>query len=182
MELLEKQNCEDKKMNRINIKKYITRAILVVLIIINCVVIFNFSSEQSEKSNETSGKVVETIVEKDPKTRNLSKKEKEKKKEEIVTPVRKTAHFTVYTCLGALIYLLCRTFKGKNWKKILISIGLAFTYACSDEIHQRFVGGRSGEFRDVCIDSCGAIFGITIVLIICTIINIIIKRKRQKDS
>ena len=157
-------------------KKFITRAILIVLIIINCVVIFNFSADQSEESNEKSGKVVEAIVENSPKTKNLSKKEKEKKKEEIVTPVRKTAHFSVYTCLGALIYSLCRTFEGKNWKKVLISIGLAFLYACSDEVHQVFVSGRSGEIRDVCIDSLGAGFGVCIVWI-CWKVGCIIKKK-----
>ena len=162
------ENLENKcnifyKNEKKNYKKLITRAILVILIIINCITIFKFSSEQAEQSNNSSGKVVEAIVENSPKTKNLNKKEKEKKKEEIVTPVRKTAHFSVYMCLGALIYSLCRTFKGENWKKVLISIGLAFLYACSDEIHQLFVGGRSGEFRDVCIDSSGAAFGIFIV-------------------
>jgi VanZ family protein len=167
-------------LNKEKLKKYVTRAILIVLIIINCVVIFKFSSEQSEKSNQTSGRVVETIVEKSPKTKNLTQKEKEKKKEEIVTPVRKTAHFTVYMCLGALLHLLCRTFEGKNWKKVLISIALAFTYACSDELHQIFVSGRSGEFRDVCIDSCGAMVGALIVLGVATLIGIIIKNKHEK--
>ena len=33
-------------------------------------------------------------------------------------------------------------------------------YACSDEFHQLFVPGRSGQFIDVCIDSSGALFGI----------------------
>lgn len=173
---------ENNRFNKKKIGKYIARIILIILIIINCFVIFRFSSEESEQSNQTSGKVVDNIVEKSPKTKNLSKKEKEKKKEEIVTPVRKAAHFSIYTCLGALLYLLCRTFKGKNWKRILISIGLAFTYACTDEMHQRFVGGRSGEFKDVCIDSCGAIFGIAIVFIICTIINKIIKNHKSKSE
>lgn len=162
-------------------KKFITRAILIVLIIINCVVIFNFSADQSEESNEKSGKVVEAIVENSPKTKNLNKQEKEKKKEEMVTPVRKTAHFSVYTCLGALIYSLCRTFEGKNWKKVLLSIGLAFLYACSDEVHQVFVSGRSGEIRDVCIDSCGAAFGVFIVWI-CWKIGCLIKKKMSKKS
>ncbi len=151
---------EEKKKN---VKRIVIRVILIVLIIINCAVIFKFSSEQSEESDKTSGKVVETIVENSPKTKNLSKQDKEKKKEEIVTPVRKTAHFTVYTVLGALVYLFTRTFEGKNWKKVLISIGFAFLYACSDEMHQLFVSGRSGEIKDILIDSCGATFGVIIV-------------------
>lgn len=163
-------------------KKFITRTILIVLIIINCVVIFRFSSQQAEQSNQSSGKVVETIVKNSPKTKNLSKKEKEKKKEEIVTPVRKTAHFTVYMCLGALTFLLSRTFEGKNWKKVLISIGFAFLYACSDEMHQLFVGGRSGEFRDVLIDSSGAAFGIFIVWFVGKVWCLIRRKKHDKSA
>ena len=142
------------------------RYILIIMIIINCIIIFRFSSEQSEKSDKTSGRVVNAIIELNPKTRNLSQEEKEKKKEEIVVPVRKTAHFTVYTSLGIWLYLCAKTFEGKNKNKILISIALAFLYACSDEIHQVFVPGRSGDLRDVCIDTCGAMFGILIVMAI----------------
>lgn len=32
-------------------------------------------------------------------------------------------------------------------------------YACSDELHQYFVPGRSCKFFDVCVDSTGAFFG-----------------------
>lgn len=43
---------------------------------------------------------------------------------------------------------------------------IGFLYACSDEFHQRFVPGRSGEFRDVVIDTAGVLIGIAIVLIL----------------
>ncbi|MBR2786198.1 MAG: VanZ family protein [Clostridia bacterium] len=142
------------------------RCILIFLIIINCTVIFSFSSQKSEKSSETSGRVIERIVETNPKTKNLSKAEKEKKKIELIGPVRKTAHFTVYTMLGTLLYLCAKTFEGKEKNKILISIILACLYACTDEIHQLFVSGRSGEIRDVLIDTTGATFGIVIVYVI----------------
>ena len=35
-----------------------------------------------------------------------------------------------------------------------------FLYACSDEVHQLFVPGRSGNIIDVGIDSIGSYFGI----------------------
>lgn len=146
-------------------KIQIVRIILVILIIINCLVIFKFSSEQSEKSDNRSGVVVEKIIELNPENKKLSPEEIEKKKERIVTPVRKTAHFSIYTCLGVLLYTFSKTFKGKEKVKVLVSILLAFLYACSDELHQYFVPGRSSEFRDVCIDTCGAIFGIIVVFL-----------------
>lgn len=154
----------------------IVRITLVILIIINCLVIFKFSSEQSEKSDNRSGVIVEKIIELDPENKKLSIEEIEKKKEMIVTPVRKTAHFSIYTCLGALLYTFSKTFKGKEKAKVFASIALAFLYACSDELHQHFVPGRSCEFRDVCIDTCGAIFGILIVFLIYCGIKVIKKK------
>ena len=45
-------------------------------------------------------------------------------------------------------------------KAIIIAFLGTFLYACSDEFHQLFIPGRSGEFRDVMIDSTGGIIGI----------------------
>lgn len=167
-------------MNK-NLKIFL-RIILIFLIITNCVVIFKFSSEQSEQSDKSSGRIVDTIVENHPKMKKLNQKEKEIKKQEIVFPVRKMAHFSVYTCLGILLYLFMKTFEISNRKKVLISIALAFLYACSDEIHQLFVGGRSGEFRDVCIDSCGAGFGVCLVWIICQIKKLFSKSEKMTKN
>jgi VanZ family protein len=43
-----------------------------------------------------------------------------------------------------------------------VTVVFVFFYACSDEIHQLFVLGREGAFRDVIIDTVG---GITLILI-----------------
>lgn len=151
--------------------KKIIRIILVILIILNCMMIFNFSAEKSEKSDETSGRVVNTIIEINPRTKNLNQKEKEIQKEKIVKPVRKTAHFSIYCTLGLLIYMFLSTYDINSKKKILISIMLSIIYACSDEIHQLFIPGRSGQIKDVLIDSAGASFGIIIGIIVLNIIN-----------
>ena len=42
---------------------------------------------------------------------------------------------------------------------ILLSLIFSFLYACTDELHQIFVPGRSAQFRDVLIDTLGASFG-----------------------
>ena len=57
--------------------KKIVRYITIILIIINCAVIFNFSSEKSEQSSETSGNLINVIIEINPKTKNLNIQEKE---------------------------------------------------------------------------------------------------------
>lgn len=43
-----------------------------------------------------------------------------------------------------------------------LSILICMLYACSDEIHQLFVSGRSGKVLDVCIDTFGSLMGIFI--------------------
>ena len=93
--------------------------------------------------------------------------------EAVHTFVRKTAHFSIYMCLGFLIFSFTNTFnKINNYKKrILISEFCTFIYACSDELHQYFVPGRSCEFRDVCIDSFGALVGILLSFIIIKLKN-----------
>ena len=45
-------------------------------------------------------------------------------------------------------------------------------YAITDEIHQIFVIGRSGEIRDIIIDTCGSTVGI---------LTINIKKKINKN-
>ena len=152
-------------------KKIIIRIILIILILINCITIFKFSSEKSDKSDVTSGRVIQSIINLNPKTRNLNDEEKEKVKEQIVVPVRKTAHFTIYTSLGVLSFLYLKTFEIEDKKQILGSLLFSFLYACTDEIHQLFVPGRSGELKDVCIDSSGALFGIIIVFFLLKIVK-----------
>ena len=73
--------------------------------------------------------------------------------------VRKGAHFTVYFVLGVLI--IHALFRCVHWKKdVIFATTISILYAISDEVHQLFIPGRSGEVRDVFIDSSGAIIGI----------------------
>ena len=76
--------------------------------------------------------------------------------------VRKAAHIGAYFILGILIFNLLKEYNLAVKKIIFISIGIAILYACSDEIHQMFVPGRSGEVRDVLIDTAGAAVGVVV--------------------
>ena len=71
--------------------------------------------------------------------------------------VRKGAHFTAYLVLGLL---LARAMKPADRKTYFSVLFLCVLYAMSDEFHQTFVSGRSGELRDVLIDSSGSMTGI----------------------
>lgn len=79
--------------------------------------------------------------------------------------IRKLAHFSTYFILGGSLFL------GINprMKHLGISFGVAWLsatgYAALDEFHQMLTGGRSPLFEDVVLDSSGAIFACTILVI-----------------
>src|ERR1700738_3783131 len=68
---------------------------------------------------------------------------------------RKVFHSAEY---GLLCLLLWCALRGRTSFKraALISIAICVAYAGSDEYHQTFVHGRSGEVSDVVIDGAGA--------------------------
>lgn len=84
----------------------------------------------------------------------------------LTTLVRKSAHIFMFFVLGILLYVLVRTYNVSQKKRIALSVGIAFGYAVFDEIHQMFVPGRSGEVRDVLIDTIGASLGVLLCYII----------------
>lgn len=78
--------------------------------------------------------------------------------------VRKTAHFSEYMIFFLLSYnVLKNYFSFRN--ACILGILLVFIYACTDEIHQLFVSGRSGRVQDVLIDTSGGIFGMVILYV-----------------
>ncbi|MBU3102373.1 MULTISPECIES: VanZ family protein [Clostridium] len=71
--------------------------------------------------------------------------------------VRKASHFTEYFILYTLIYRAMNKSKKVDMKIFIASILIVFLYACSDEFHQAFVPGRGPAFRDVMVDTCGGL-------------------------
>ena len=134
----------------------IRRIIFLILIIINCITIFWYSNQVADASSNSSGRVVQFLVDNFHVTDGMNKEEAETFCSEVLQPiVRKTAHFTLYTLLGFFIMNCAITFKGTTYQNGLSSWFLGTIYAISDEIHQIFVEGRSCEFLDICIDSLG---------------------------
>ena len=76
---------------------------------------------------------------------------------------------TEYAVLGVLIFIQIKLYRlfTTDWKKIWTAVLLVMIYAATDEFHQLFVDGRSGQFRDVLIDTFGGIAGIYIIYLIC---------------
>lgn len=90
--------------------------------------------------------------------------------------IRKAAHMSAF-CILAILWFLA-IYKPNNNIKSTSMKAFTFTviYACTDEIHQLFVQGRSGEIRDVMIDSTGALIGTIIIYFTVKTIN---KRKNK---
>lgn len=79
--------------------------------------------------------------------------------------LRKCAHIFEYFVLTLLLY---RAIIQKVNKKtaILIAVLVSLLYAVSDEYHQTFVFGRSGDSVDVLIDSVGIFISVFFVKVI----------------
>lgn len=93
--------------------------------------------------------------------------------EEFHTLVRKNAHFIAYLILGVLLVNALGRWKDLRKEKLMIAFVIAVFYAATDEFHQLFIDGRSGELRDVGIDSAGAATGI----VMCWLIDRVIRKR-----
>ena len=156
------------------------RIIFAILIILNCMTIFYFSSQNSEESSNTSSglvdKVAKIIISINKNTDN------DTLKDQVTFFVRKAAHFSIYTVLGIWLMNEANTFKISKKVKILLCVLFGFLYAISDEFHQSFVSGRSQEIRDICIDTCGVLFGCILVLLAGLVIKKIFDKKNKKGE
>ena len=130
----------------------------LILTILWMIFIFVMSQTPGNDSSKQSNFIVDIIIHILPITRDT-----------LSFIVRKCAHMTEYAILAFLIYKTIVHIE----KSLVKSFIFTFLYACTDEFHQLFIAGRAGQFRDVCIDSTGA-------LIMILIIYIINKRKDKK--
>ena len=144
----------------------ILRGFLIVLLVLQMWIIFGFSGQDGETSGTISRRITETITKNIKSIQNLEKAEKEKVLKQIEHFIRKLAHFSLYTVVGFLLMSLLSTYKLKQKNKIYMSSGIGLMYAISDEIHQSFIPERTPMISDVCIDTCGVITGIIILLVI----------------
>ena len=92
--------------------------------------------------------------------------------------IRKSAHLSAYFILGMLLFSLVSEYRFSTKRMIIFSIFLSAAYACTDEIHQLFVLGRTGQPRDVLIDTIGATIGI----FVCFMLYARIKRLSQTSN
>ena len=120
--------------------------------------IFYFSSQNGDDSTEESISVGlfvgKTFI---PDFKKWDEDKQIEFASKIDHPIRKMAHATEYAILGIFIYF---TYKNRDNKWFFIAWLICILYASSDEFHQLFVLGRSGQISDVCLDSMGSLIGI----------------------
>jgi len=145
------------------------KMILWIFIILWMTVIFLFSSQDSDESSKLSRGFLRKFI-----LWFLPENISQDTVDFLEYLLRKCAHMTEYAVLGILISIQLRLYQvfQAEWKKIWTAVFLVMLYAATDEFHQLFVGGRSGQFTDVLIDTCGGIAGTVILYLICRLKNL----------
>lgn len=154
------------------------------------VCIYKLSEMNSQNSNGKSTSIIGAFIEDTLEVTNdygitdshPSDEKLERASELINAPMRKAIHASVYFVLAFFIMVLLNIiFEHKKYLlTFLITLILCVGFAATDEYHQTFVAGRTGQVMDVCIDSAGAVVG----LLFYTTYHIVYKngyRKALKD-
>lgn len=135
-------------------------------------IIFFFSAQNSNDSSHLSSSFLKNVIlvflpEQTASNTDLLK--------QLSFLIRKCAHMTEYAILAILLLMQIRLYGWLTAQtsrpklsvrtftfllQALLTIGIVVLYAASDEFHQLFVSGRSGQATDVLIDTCGGLFGI----------------------
>jgi len=79
--------------------------------------------------------------------------------------LRKTAHVSEY---AVLVYLSFNVLRNRSYNgrfNVFMATLASIAYAFTDEVHQTFVQGRSGNFFDIGIDTAGIIIAIMTILV-----------------
>lgn len=131
-------------------------------------VIFYLSHQPGSASSDLSSGIVATLLNFiDQVAPNL-----ELNVESFHTFVRKNAHFMAYLFLSLLSLNAWKSSGFRGWKQLFLGFGMCVLFAVTDEIHQLFIEGRSGEARDVLIDSTGAAVGVVVYIIAAKMVSL----------
>ena len=153
-----------KKTIKFKKKLVFKRIMFITILLFTFFIIFNFSSQDAEKSGNISRRVTEFIVEILSKIKTMDVSSKLYYIEKLHPIIRKLAHFSIYTVVGFSIMGFMCTFDIKNILKLTYSTIIGVVYAITDEIHQGFTPGRVPSLTDVYIDSIGVLTGIFILI------------------
>lgn len=139
--------------------------LLWALVIGVAAMIYAFSAMDGPSSMQTSDGLVYFVMRLfHPDFNSLSVVQQHLIYKRLVYFVRKMAHFSEFALLGVSLRMLFQALRAR--RPGLAAWGAGTLYACSDEVHQYFVGSRSAMIQDVGIDSAGVLFGVLAVALV----------------
>lgn len=131
-------------------------------------VIWRFSAQPAVVSGALSDRLLYRLLEA---LSGVFREQSEEGKKAIVLFLslfeRKAAHMFLYFVLTGLLLLALHGWPRKFCLKAGCALGLCGILAAVDEIHQRFIPGRSGELRDVAVDLAGGV----VFLLLCWLVR-----------
>lgn len=159
-------------------KRIFVKICVWIPVIILLMFIFRFSNQSGEVSSGMSINVAQIIVNIADYLGLVDAHEasvNEAYVQNIHFYIRKAAHMSEYALLAVLVYIALFV-DGIRFKLNGVLAGVfVLLFAIGDEIHQLFVPGRCGTYKDVIIDMSGCI----IALIICFFVD---RRRRNVIS
>ena len=164
--------------------KLIFRYVFMALSLALMIYIFVMSGQTANVSSQSSGRIIKTIA-------KIVVEDFESKPidyqlyfiSSLQFFVRKAAHFVLYFSLGFSVCGCTLTFDDKTKRfNCLVAFAISLAYAISDEIHQLFIEGRSGQISDVLLDASGIFCGILLINLVLFIAHkISVRRKRDEQ-
>lgn len=153
---------------KIQIKKGITWIASILLFMVYGM-IFHLSSDNAQTSSALSQRVTKFIL-------HIYYSMNRSNSNVVVVPyvqvdeteavIRKIAHFTEYSAVGFLSFLVILLWID-DWKKGCKILILQLLLSASlDEFHQYFVPGRYSSIKDVLIDTAGGICGAILIYLV----------------
>lgn len=154
-----------RKQNTADSKK---RFLYLMPVVIWMIFIFYMSGKTGQESSGQSGKISLFITNLLEKVRQDSPQEMQNLQDILELVIRKAAHMTEYAILFLLSYLAMVkiSMSQSRFYNRSIAVLISLLYACSDEMHQLLVPGRSGRMIDVGIDMAGVL-----IVLICMILS-----------
>lgn len=159
-----KSSAGKRKQDTVGSKK---RFLYLIPVIIWMVFIFYMSAKTGPESSGQSGKISLFITNLLEKVRQDSPQEMQNLQDILELVIRKAAHMTEYAILFLLSYLaMVKISMGQSrFYNRSIAVLISLLYACSDEMHQLLVPGRSGRMIDVGIDMAGVMIVLVCMLL-----------------
>ena len=148
--------------------RFVLKPMSFVPAIIMMCLIFMFSEQEGYESSQLSYEVGVKVltVANDTFDKGWSLEQIHQLSEDMQFYIRKTAHFTEYFLLAVSVAFPLYVYGVRGLWLVFSAGSFCIAYACLDEYHQSFIGGRSPQAKDVLIYSCGVMLGVIVTRIV----------------